>query len=113
MSDQDTLEELNLNESENIEELRAIAATNEISIPWSELRIMLNQLITKQSRVVDPKIVDINVRNEVDKIILNISRVLGALQDCPFTIQRACEFIVILVNTTSHILSIFVPLKRL
>ncbi|KAI9271292.1 PPP4R2-domain-containing protein [Sporodiniella umbellata] len=74
--------------------LKAIAKTNEVLTPWSELRIMLNELISKQSRIMDPKINDKDVRNEIDKVISSISHILGVLQDCPFTIQRACELII-------------------
>ncbi|KAG1168677.1 hypothetical protein G6F36_012198 [Rhizopus arrhizus] len=96
---EDSFKTLETSEEEAYKVLTAIAATNEVSIPWSELRIMMNRIISKQSRIMDPKIHDNVLRSEIDKITINISQILGTLRDCPFTIQRACELI---VNPNHH-----------
>lgn len=44
---EDSFKTLETSEEEAYKVLTAIAATNEVSIPWSELRIMMNRIISK------------------------------------------------------------------
>ncbi|ORE07625.1 hypothetical protein BCV72DRAFT_273145 [Rhizopus microsporus var. microsporus] len=96
---EDSFESLKSSEQQALEALEKIAETNQVMTPWSELRIILNRIVSKQSRIMDPKLQDSNVRNQADRITADISEILQKLEDCPFTIQRVCELV---VNPTQH-----------
>ncbi|KAI8047238.1 PPP4R2-domain-containing protein [Gilbertella persicaria] len=77
-----------------------IAKTNQLGdVQWDKLKQILQDLLLQQSRLMEDKVQDEQIKKKIDEIAVHIIHCIQEHTDCPFTIQRLCELV---INPTSY-----------